>query len=599
MQTVTFYSYKGGVGRTLALANVARYLAQFGQKVYVLDLDLEAPGLHYKLLSQDARSRIERGFVDYLDEFLRGESTLDLKAHTLTVESGAASGGSIHLMPAGRAPSPGYWQRLAHLSWHELFYSEDPNGVPFFLDLKARIAAEYEPDYLLIDARTGITEIGGVATTILPDKLVCILINNQENLEGARAVLRSLSQAPRLPGDPRVEVLPVLARVPEELAQKGEREMVEAVKAFLEEPSDDISTTLTIKDMFVLHTESALQLKEVLKFGVDGTKDTPLLRDYLRLFQPLIPPQVIRDRFQPILQQLLEKAFDEPDAAQRELEALAIVAPHQEVFLALLKFYRLRNAKSDLLLDTAKRVWECGGQDQSLVHDVVASHFKSQPAYTRPSVDLEFIHSVWKTCAAAPKLAIALAESWANSNQPQRAEEVYSALDSADLEIEARTAIVIGRASLKDWDRTLASLTDASLVTALDAEAVSKIGHHVIATGDQGVARKFLELMSDRVHEVRRRDASSWVAILNLAGRGKEAIEAADDLLQKALAAGPSALAIEVGLALDQLGLWTKFETSLRERWADEPELAGFLQETQRRRKHKKSGLARTRRAFF
>ena len=48
MRTITFYSYKGGVGRSLLVANAARYLSTLGKKVFALDLDLEAPGLHYK-----------------------------------------------------------------------------------------------------------------------------------------------------------------------------------------------------------------------------------------------------------------------------------------------------------------------------------------------------------------------------------------------------------------------------------------------------------------------------------------------------------------------------------------------------------------------
>lgn len=43
---VTFYSYKGGVGRTFALANVAVLLAKRGKRVLLMDWDLEAPGLH-------------------------------------------------------------------------------------------------------------------------------------------------------------------------------------------------------------------------------------------------------------------------------------------------------------------------------------------------------------------------------------------------------------------------------------------------------------------------------------------------------------------------------------------------------------------------
>ena len=42
---VTFYSYKGGVGQFMALANVAFLLAQHGHRVLAIDWDLEAPGL--------------------------------------------------------------------------------------------------------------------------------------------------------------------------------------------------------------------------------------------------------------------------------------------------------------------------------------------------------------------------------------------------------------------------------------------------------------------------------------------------------------------------------------------------------------------------
>lgn len=46
-QVVTFYSYKGGVGRTMALANVATLLARWGYKTLLVDWDLEAPGLEF------------------------------------------------------------------------------------------------------------------------------------------------------------------------------------------------------------------------------------------------------------------------------------------------------------------------------------------------------------------------------------------------------------------------------------------------------------------------------------------------------------------------------------------------------------------------
>jgi len=45
-QIVTFYSYKGGTGRSMALANVAWILAANGRRVLIADWDLESPGLH-------------------------------------------------------------------------------------------------------------------------------------------------------------------------------------------------------------------------------------------------------------------------------------------------------------------------------------------------------------------------------------------------------------------------------------------------------------------------------------------------------------------------------------------------------------------------
>ena len=41
MKTITFYSYKGGVGRTLALANTAKRLSEFKKEFVFLTLILK------------------------------------------------------------------------------------------------------------------------------------------------------------------------------------------------------------------------------------------------------------------------------------------------------------------------------------------------------------------------------------------------------------------------------------------------------------------------------------------------------------------------------------------------------------------------------
>ncbi|MGB8346522.1 MAG: AAA family ATPase, partial [Ktedonobacteraceae bacterium] len=64
-RTITFYSFKGGVGRTTALTHVAAILAMRGRKVVAVDLDLEAPGLSSALSLTPSP---QYGIVDYFYE---------------------------------------------------------------------------------------------------------------------------------------------------------------------------------------------------------------------------------------------------------------------------------------------------------------------------------------------------------------------------------------------------------------------------------------------------------------------------------------------------------------------------------------------------
>ena len=53
-----FWSLKGGVGRSTALAVAAAHLSRKGKKILVVDLDLEAPGVGTLLLEQRSSSTI-------------------------------------------------------------------------------------------------------------------------------------------------------------------------------------------------------------------------------------------------------------------------------------------------------------------------------------------------------------------------------------------------------------------------------------------------------------------------------------------------------------------------------------------------------------
>ncbi|MBL8210784.1 MAG: hypothetical protein JNK87_08740, partial [Bryobacterales bacterium] len=63
---VTFYSYKGGVGRTLAMLNTAQALVRLRKKVFLWELDLEAPGLLQIPQFDSLRPKVAGGTLDIL-----------------------------------------------------------------------------------------------------------------------------------------------------------------------------------------------------------------------------------------------------------------------------------------------------------------------------------------------------------------------------------------------------------------------------------------------------------------------------------------------------------------------------------------------------
>lgn len=289
MKTITFYSYKGGVGRTLALANIGIYLSRFGQDVCLMDFDLESPGLHYKLPQLETID-IKAGLVDFIYEFTsKNVIPESLDGFSKEVIPSSESRGKVRLIPAGNVLSSDYWRKLAAIDWNDLFYEEYSEGIPFFLELKERIIKEFEPDFLLIDSRTGITEMSGVCTSLLPDQVVFLIVNNQENIEGARQILRSIQKVERLPGQKPIEVTFALTRIPFPEAdedEKTEEQIVKSIQDFLNEPAEDLENQLDIQDICVLHSDRDLELSESLRLSQEEvTKGTPLQRDYLNFFQ--------------------------------------------------------------------------------------------------------------------------------------------------------------------------------------------------------------------------------------------------------------------------------------------------------------------------
>lgn len=246
---VTFYSYKGGTGRTMALANVAWILASAGKKVLVADWDLEAPGLDRFFAPFLPISPVANlpGVIDMVRAYEehvttepvdRSEGWLQrltsVGPHVLPIRWSFPEDARLDLLTAGRQNDNYYSASLAALNW-DTFY--DRLGGTDFLDaLREGLRAEY--DYALIDSRTGLSDIADICTLHLPDVLVDCYTLSDQGIDGAATVAHKVAVQARRDGPHRpVRILPVAMRVDDGEKQKLDAGRAQAMRRFVDLPA--------------------------------------------------------------------------------------------------------------------------------------------------------------------------------------------------------------------------------------------------------------------------------------------------------------------------------------------------------------------------
>ncbi len=233
-RVVTFYSFKGGVGRTMALVNVAHVLARSGLRVLMVDFDLEAPGMTHFFADQVRSQKAALGSRDALDLLLEAKGAMsDAKAaenvqfdsiaeyvvqlpvpksinQNLTSSSGYL-GGRLDFLPATleptniRAESPirsDFLHKIGALNLPSIFSNAGPRHFfgqfvkNYFLSARFRtpadqiftseetVSAKY--DIVLIDSRTGLGEISGLCVGPLSDAVVIFTGLNNQNISGTK-----------------------------------------------------------------------------------------------------------------------------------------------------------------------------------------------------------------------------------------------------------------------------------------------------------------------------------------------------------------------------------------------------------------------------
>jgi len=272
---IAFYSFKGGVGRTTALASFAVQRARAGERVVVLDLDTEAPGIGTLLDPGEGIPGASWGVLDYLLERPLLSATPDLRDYYHgCVRTEVTGSGEILVIPAGRL-NMDFLAKLSRVDFQPAVPSENH---PLMLLLE-QVRIRLQPQWILLDCRAGISDAAGFVLSGLPHLAVLFGTTSEQSWLGLRLILERLG-AERVHRDlPQLECLVVHAMVPDEPATRARAEsdfLSRSLDEFTDhyykknpspiEEGDDYWYVQDIEAEFAPHIPAVLPYKSKLAF---------------------------------------------------------------------------------------------------------------------------------------------------------------------------------------------------------------------------------------------------------------------------------------------------------------------------------------------
>ena len=187
---ITFYSYRGGAGRTTAIVNVAHLLVAQGHKVLIVDMDLETPSMHYFM-----GDKTKSGFMDLIYQFkslireFDDEQEFDSKFEELRTckEYIQTISNNIDFMSAGEM-TPVYACNVTSFDWNDFYKTW--HGYGFINAISEKWRELY--DYVLVDTTYGMSTISGICTLQLPDIVLFFYNMSTQSVEGVKSISKSV-----------------------------------------------------------------------------------------------------------------------------------------------------------------------------------------------------------------------------------------------------------------------------------------------------------------------------------------------------------------------------------------------------------------------
>jgi len=219
---VTFYSYKGGMGRTTTMMGFALWLAAKNKRVAIIDCDLEAPGyLNFFNLSNQIQfvEGYKNGFVEFMADYAFMRDSIEVNDYVVTPvpqendNEAAIVYDNIFIVPAGNLNDGFIKEKAAHDSENEFEakyrdlaslnrkdYIEGLSRLNLsnptvlkrnFSALINKLKERYNIDIVLIDSRTGFNDVYGSTAFDLADKIVAFFGFSKQTMPGLKQLLEN------------------------------------------------------------------------------------------------------------------------------------------------------------------------------------------------------------------------------------------------------------------------------------------------------------------------------------------------------------------------------------------------------------------------
>jgi septum site-determining protein MinD len=176
---ISFHSFRGGTGKSNMTANVATLLATDGQRIGVVDTDIQSPGIHVLFgMSQESLSRS-------LNDYLWGRCEISAAAYDVTPNVDDRLAGRVFLIPSSSSPTD-----IARVM-------QDGYDVALLNRGIRDVMKELELDALIIDTHPGLNEETLLSIAIC-EALAIVMRPDQQDYEGT-SVTVSVARKLRVP----------------------------------------------------------------------------------------------------------------------------------------------------------------------------------------------------------------------------------------------------------------------------------------------------------------------------------------------------------------------------------------------------------------